>query len=93
MVNENTAFNIGNIPRQACKAVWMNMGLSGRGLICVLVFAGALSTTRSKAIIRVDIPVFDWPKAPFPYLKYPLEKYERENKAEEEKCLEMVRFN
>ena len=40
---------------------------------------------------RVDIPVFDWPKAPFPYLKYPLEKHERENKAEEERCLEMVR--
>lgn len=41
---------------------------------------------------RVDIPVFDWPKAPFPYLKYPLEKHERENKAEEERCLEMVRI-
>lgn len=55
------------------------------------LFAGALSTTRSKAIARVDIPVFDWPKAPFPYIKYPLEKHERENKAEEERCLEMVR--
>ena len=39
---------------------------------------------------RVDIPIFDWPKAPFPVLKYPLASYERENKAEEEKCLEMV---
>ncbi|KAL9956103.1 hypothetical protein ACROYT_G037530 [Oculina patagonica] len=52
---------------------------------------GALSTTRSKAMARVDIPVFDWPKAPFPYLKYPLEKHEIENKAEEERCLEMAR--
>lgn len=52
---------------------------------------GALSTTRSKAMARVDIPVFDWPKAPFPVLKYPLTKYGRENKAEEDKCLEMAR--
>ncbi|KAG0680487.1 hypothetical protein C6P40_002076 [Pichia californica] len=48
---------------------------------------GSLSTTRSKAIHKLDIPAFDWPKAPFPALKYPLEKYEAENKAEEEKCL------
>ena len=27
---------------------------------------GTLSTTRSKAIHKVDIPAFDWPKAPFP---------------------------
>jgi len=40
---------------------------------------------------RVDIPVFDWPKAPFPYLRYPLQKHEGENKVEEERCLEMVR--
>ncbi|CAH3040411.1 unnamed protein product [Pocillopora meandrina] len=52
---------------------------------------GALSTTRSKAMARVDIPIFDWPKAPFPVLKYPLANYERENKTEEEKCLEMAR--
>lgn len=52
---------------------------------------GSLSTTRSKALIRVDIPVFDWPKTPFPYLKYPLEKHEVENKAEEERCLEIAR--
>ena len=53
--------------------------------------SGALSTTRSKAIARVDIPVFDWPKAPFPYLQYPLEENQRANKAEEERCLELVR--
>ena len=39
---------------------------------------------------RVDIPVLDWPKAPFPYLKYPLDKYSSENRAEEERCLEQV---
>lgn len=48
---------------------------------------GSLSTTRSKAIHKLDIPAFDWPKAPFPAIKYPLEKYEAENKAEEERCL------
>ena len=42
---------------------------------------------------RVDIPVFDWPKAPFPYLKYPLENHEGENRAEEERCLEIVRYH
>ncbi|XP_073245539.1 4-aminobutyrate aminotransferase, mitochondrial-like [Porites lutea] len=52
---------------------------------------GALSTTRSKAMARVDIPVFDWPKAPFPYLQYPLEENQRANKAEEERCLELAR--
>lgn len=57
----------------------------------MIFFSGALSTTRSKAMARVDIPVFDWPKAPFPYLKYPLDKHEQENKAEEERCLELVR--
>lgn len=49
---------------------------------------GSLSTTRSKAIHKLDIPAFDWPKAPFPALKYPLDKYEAENKAEEDRCLE-----
>lgn len=52
---------------------------------------GALSTTRSKAMARVNIPVFDWPVAPFPHLKYPLDKHERENKAEEQRCLELTR--
>ncbi|OWB71929.1 4-aminobutyrate transaminase activity protein [[Candida] boidinii] len=49
---------------------------------------GSLSTTRSKAIHKLDIPAFNWPKAPFPSLKYPLEKYAEENKAEELRCLE-----
>ncbi|GMM31498.1 hypothetical protein DAMA08_042430 [Martiniozyma asiatica (nom. inval.)] len=51
---------------------------------------GSLSTTRSKAIHKLDIPAFDWPKAPFPSLKYPLEEHEEENKAEEEKCLKAL---
>lgn len=49
---------------------------------------GSLSTTRSKAIHKLDIPAFDWPKAPFPALKYPLAEHEAENAAEEARCLE-----
>lgn len=32
-----------------------------------------LSITHSKPMIKVDIPVFDGPIAPFPALQYPLE--------------------
>lgn len=49
---------------------------------------GSLSTTRSKAIHKMDIPAFDWPAAPFPQLKYPLEEHAAENAAEEERCLQ-----
>lgn len=48
---------------------------------------GSLSTTRSKAIHKLDIPAFNWPKAPFPTLKYPLEDFEAENRQEEDNCL------
>lgn len=51
---------------------------------------GSLSTTRSKAIHKLDIPAFDWPSAPFPALKYPLEEHTAENKAEEERCLQQA---
>jgi 4-aminobutyrate aminotransferase/(S)-3-amino-2-methylpropionate transaminase len=48
---------------------------------------GSLSTTRSKAIHKIDIPSFNWPQAPFPALKYPLEKHIEANNAEEQRCL------
>ncbi|KAF3482400.1 4-aminobutyrate aminotransferase [Arthroderma uncinatum] len=51
---------------------------------------GSLSTTRSKAIHKLDIPAFDWPRAPFPQLKYPLDQFASENAAEEQRCLEEV---
>ncbi|KXJ84730.1 aminotransferase class-III [Microdochium bolleyi] len=51
---------------------------------------GSLSTTRSKAVHKLDIPSFHWPQAPFPALKYPLEKYTFENAAEEQRCLNEV---
>lgn len=49
---------------------------------------GSLSTTRSKAIHKMDIPAFDWPQASFPHLKYPLSEFAAENAAEEQRCLE-----
>nr|NVI72078.1 putative 4-aminobutyrate aminotransferase, mitochondrial-like protein [Cucujiformia] len=51
---------------------------------------GALSTTHSKAIHKLDIPAFDWPIAPFPHYKYPLEENVRENENEDQRCLEEV---
>lgn len=51
---------------------------------------GSLSTTRSKALHKLDIPAFDWPKAPFPQLKYPLDQFKQENRIEEDSCLQQV---
>ncbi|XP_050664409.1 4-aminobutyrate aminotransferase, mitochondrial [Leptidea sinapis] len=51
---------------------------------------GALSTTRSKAIHKLDSPAFDWPVAPFPRYKYPLDQHQTENHQEDNKCLEQV---
>jgi len=49
---------------------------------------GSLSTTRSKAIHKLDIPAFDWPQCSFPHRRYPLDQYTAENAAEEKRCLE-----
>ena len=49
---------------------------------------GALSTTRSKVIAKIDIPAFDWPAAPFPEIRHPYNQYEAENREEENRCLE-----
>jgi 4-aminobutyrate aminotransferase/(S)-3-amino-2-methylpropionate transaminase len=51
---------------------------------------GSLSTTRSKALHKLDIPAFNWPQAPFPALKYPLEENQEVNDAEENRCLNEV---
>lgn len=51
---------------------------------------GSLSTTRSKAIHKLDIPAFDWPQATFPQLKYPLEEHAAENAAAEQASLDEV---
>lgn len=51
---------------------------------------GALSTTHSKYIHKIDVPAMDWPIAPFPRYKYPLEENCKENQAEDKKCLAAV---
>lgn len=51
---------------------------------------GSLSTTASKAIHKVDIPAFDWPKASFPNLKYPIDQHAEYNQRVEKKALEEV---
>jgi 4-aminobutyrate aminotransferase/(S)-3-amino-2-methylpropionate transaminase len=51
---------------------------------------GALSTTHSKYIHKIDVPALDWPIAPFPRYKYPLEDNVCENQAEDKKCLAAV---
>ncbi|KAJ0180511.1 hypothetical protein K1T71_003915 [Dendrolimus kikuchii] len=51
---------------------------------------GALTTTRSKPIHKLDCPAFDWPVAPFPRYKYPLSEFQSENQIEDYKCLEQV---
>ena len=51
---------------------------------------GSLSTTRSKAVHKLDIPSFDWPQAPFPKLRYPLAQHADANAAEEARCLAEV---
>lgn len=50
----------------------------------------SLSSTRSKAVHKMDIPSFKWPQATFPRLRYPLEQHEIENKQEEQRCLQEV---
>ncbi|KIV91209.1 4-aminobutyrate aminotransferase [Exophiala mesophila] len=51
---------------------------------------GSLSTTRSKAVHKLDIPSFNWPQATFPSLKYPLEDNVEANRASEKASLDEV---
>ncbi|XP_047988101.1 4-aminobutyrate aminotransferase, mitochondrial-like [Leguminivora glycinivorella] len=51
---------------------------------------GALSTTRSKWIHKIDCPAFDWPVAPFPRYQYPLHENQLYNRQEDQRCLEEV---
>jgi len=52
--------------------------------------AAALSCTHSKAIHKLDVPLYDWPCADFPRYKYPLEENVKENAAEDQRCLAQV---
>ena len=50
----------------------------------------SLSTTRSKAVHKMDIPAFRWPQARFPKLKYPLDRFQEQNDVQEQICLQEV---
>ncbi len=51
---------------------------------------GALATTHSKPIHKLDIPSLDWPIASFPRYKYPLEENQEYNRNQDEKCLKEI---
>ncbi|CAG0919111.1 unnamed protein product, partial [Notodromas monacha] len=53
---------------------------------------GALSTTHSKPVHKLDLPAFDWPIASFPIYKYPLEEFKSENEIVDRRCLEEVQM-
>jgi 4-aminobutyrate aminotransferase/(S)-3-amino-2-methylpropionate transaminase len=38
-----------------------------------------------------QVPLFDWPRAPFPNIQYPMATYEHQNRAEEDRCLQAAR--
>ncbi|XP_031620889.1 4-aminobutyrate aminotransferase, mitochondrial [Contarinia nasturtii] len=89
---ENVSFT--DAERESC----MINSAPGSPDLCILSFKGAfhgrtigaLATTHSKYIHKIDIPSFDWPIAPFPQYKYPLEENVRENAAEDDRCLAAV---
>ncbi|KAF9413155.1 hypothetical protein HW555_008509 [Spodoptera exigua] len=64
-------------------------GLKNNGAFHGRTF-GALATTRSKAIHKLDFPSFEWPVARFPEYKYPLEEFKCENEKEDKECLANV---
>ncbi|XP_061402308.1 4-aminobutyrate aminotransferase, mitochondrial [Musca vetustissima] len=51
---------------------------------------GALATTHSKYIHKIDIPTFDWPVASFPQYRYPLEENVMYNQDQDKRCLAEV---
>jgi 4-aminobutyrate aminotransferase/(S)-3-amino-2-methylpropionate transaminase len=65
----------------AMQIVSFEGGFHGRTL-------GALSLTRSKAIHKLDIPAFAWPKVRFPEVRFPLGEHDAENRASEARSLE-----
>lgn len=51
---------------------------------------GALATTHSKYIHKIDVPSFDWPVATFPQYRYPLEENIMYNQDQDKKSLAEV---
>ena len=68
------------------------------GKLCVMGFdnsnhgqtTGTLSCSSTDA--NPDkMPAFPWPKAEYPQLRYPLAHFEHENKAEEDRCISVIK--
>lgn len=51
---------------------------------------GALATTHSKYIHKIDVPSFDWPVATFPQYRYPLEENIMYNQDQDKRSLAEV---
>ena len=56
------------------------MGFHGR-------LFGSLSSSSSKAVMKADVPAFDWPHAQSPVYKYPLADNEEYNRAQDDASL------
>ena len=65
----------------AMQVISFEGGFHGRSL-------GALSLTRSKAIHKLDIPAFPWPRVSFPDVRFPLAEHAEANRASEARSLE-----
>ena len=52
---------------------WVCICLNLAALHILLISIGCLSVTNSNPLGKLDIPVKEWPIAPFPKMKYPME--------------------
>jgi 4-aminobutyrate aminotransferase/(S)-3-amino-2-methylpropionate transaminase len=64
-------------------ALALKGGFHGRSI-------GCLSVSHSKPLFKLDVPMMDWPRGPFPEYLYPLEDHRRENEQEDIRCLEEI---
>mmetsp|Transcript_11448 Transcript_11448/g.15434 ORF Transcript_11448/g.15434 Transcript_11448/m.15434 type:complete len:154 (+) Transcript_11448:670-1131(+) len=53
---------------------------------------GALTTTRTKSMAKVDTPGFDWPASKNPLYKYPLDENEDYNREQDRAALADMRY-
>jgi len=59
-------------------------------VVCVILYTGPLSCTRTKWVHKLDFPHMDWPMANFPLYQYPLEKHRSENARRDAESLQEV---
>mmetsp|Transcript_24533 Transcript_24533/g.38046 ORF Transcript_24533/g.38046 Transcript_24533/m.38046 type:complete len:216 (-) Transcript_24533:332-979(-) len=51
----------------------------------------ALMSCSSDRVNPHGLPTYNWPRAEFPQVKYPMATFEKHNRAEENRCLEVVK--